>query len=315
MMEKTNRVGYPAAAQRRSKMKKKFALAALMLFACLFALPIPAFADTGPKPSVVITFQNLKQKNCYVTLLTRESDVGGDCVYDPAAGNKDVGDAPEVWQKFVDYKDTDGFYFLQSYRKLGADGTFQGGYYPPPKEFKILMYFPDDGSFAVSPESYRQYAFHSYYTVDASVLNKSPVPSGAVIRARQSYNYAGEIWSFLARTAITIAVELLIALPFGYRTKQQLGFLALVNVATQLILNILLNLVNYSQGGLMYLLVYILLELFVLSLEAVIYSHSMTLVKYAKPGQTLHPILYAFVANVASYAAGLALFLCIPEIF
>ena len=312
MMEKTNRVGYPAAAQRRSKMKKKFALAALMLFACLFALPIPAFADTGPKPSVVITFQNLKQKNCYVTLLTRESDVGGDCVYDPAAGNKDVGDAPEVWQKFVDYKDTDGFYFLQSYRKLDADGTFQGGYYPPPKEFKILMYFPDDNSFAVSPESYQSYAFSSYYTVDASALSKTPVPNGAAIHARKSYDYTGEALSLLVRTIITIAIELLIALPFGYLAKQQLGFIALVNVATQLVLNILLNLVNYNQGGLIYLFLYVFLELFVFAAEAVIYAHSATLRKYAKPERKLHPVLYALIANLASYIAGIFLFLHIP---
>ncbi len=296
-------------------MKKKSAVAALFLIFCLFALPFPAFADTGPKPSVIVTFQNLEQKNCYVTLLAKESESGPHRVYDPAAGNRDAGDAPEIWQKFVDYKDPDGFHFLQSYQKLGSDGTFRGGYYPPTQEFKILMYFPGDNAFAVSGESYRPYAFESYYTVDASALSVNPVPNGTIFRARESYDYAGEMWSLLARTLITIAVELLIALPFGYRSKQQLGFLALVNVATQFILNILLNLVNYKQGGLLYLFAYILLEFFVLSLEAVVYTHSVTLVKYAKTDQKLHPIVYSVVANLASYAAGLALFFCIPEIF
>ena len=302
-------------------MKKRFLLTVLALFACsfacLFAMPVPAYADTGPKPSVVVTFQNLKQKDCYVTLLAEEGNTGPHSVYDPSAGNKYISEdgTPEIWQKFVDYKDADGFHFLQFYRKLGSDGVFRWGYYAPTKEFKILMYFPDDNRFAVSREIYRPYAFDSYFTVDASALNASPVPNGTDIRAVKSYNYAGEAWSLLARTVITIVIELLIALPFGYRSKQQLGFIALVNVATQLILNILLNLVNYQQGGLMYLLVYILLELFVLSLEAVIYSHSVTLVKYAKPDVKLHPIGYAFVANLASYAAGLALFLLIPVIF
>ena len=292
-------------------MKKKFALAALILFACLFSLPIPAFADMGPKPSVVITFQNLKQQNCYVTLLAKETSTGPDHVYDPAYDDKYVGDAPEIWQKFFDYKDADGFHFLQFYQKLGNDGVFKWGYFPP-KEFKILMYFPDDNSFAVSPESYQSYAFSSYYTVDASALSKTPVPNGAAIHARKSYDYTGEALSLLVRTIITIAIELLIALPFGYLAKQQLGFIALVNVATQLVLNILLNLVNYNQGGLIYLFLYVFLELFVFAAEAVIYAHSATLRKYAKPERKLHPVLYALIANLASYIAGIFLFLHIP---
>lgn len=292
-------------------MKKKFALAALMLFAFLFALPIPAFADMGPKPSVVVTFQNLKQQNCYVTLLAKEESTGPYGVYNPTYNDKYMGDAPEIWQKFVDYKDAGGFHFLQFYQKLGNDGVFKWGYFPP-KEFKILMYFPDDNSFAVSPESYQSYAFSSYFTVDASTLNKSPIPNGAAIHARQSYNYTGEALSLLVRTVITIAIELLIALPFGYLAKQQLGFIALVNVATQLILNILLNLVNYNQGGLMYLLIYVFLEIFVFAAEAAIYANSATLKKYAKPERKLHPVLYAFIANLASYIAGIFLYLHIP---
>ena len=292
-------------------MKKKFALAALMLFTCLFALPIPAFADTGPHPSVVVTFQNLKQQNCYVTLLAKEESTGPQSVYDPALNNKYVDDAPEIWQKFVDYKDAGGFHFLQFYQKLGNDGVFKWGYFPP-KEFKILMYFPDNNSFAVSPESYQSYAFSSYYTVDASALSKTPVPNGAAIHARKSYDYTGEALSLLVRTIITIAIELLIALPFGYLAKQQLGFIALVNVATQLVLNILLNLVNYKQGGLMYLLIYVFLEFFVFAAEAAIYTHSATLKKYAKPERKLHPVLYALIANLASYIAGIFLYFHIP---
>lgn len=301
-------------------MKKRFALAVLVLFACLFAFPIPAFADTGPKPSVIVTFQGIKQKNCYVTLLAKEKSTGPHSIYNPADGqNKDTGDAPEIWQKFVDYKDADGYHFLQFYQKLGSDGVFKWGYHPP-QEFKILMYSQDDNRFTVSRETYQPYAFKSYFTVDASSLNASSsgvssVQSGVVIRAVKSYNYEKERWSLLARTIITIVIELLIALPFGYRAKRQLGFLALVNVATQLILNVLLNVVNYKQGWLAFSLTYILLELVVFAIEAVVYKNSVTLLKYAVPGKEPHPVLYAFVANLASYVAGIFLAFRIPEIF
>ena len=310
-------------------MKKKFLLAVLALFACSFAClsaaPVPAYADTGPKPSIVVTFQNLKQKNCYVTLLAKEESTGPHSVYSPSAGNKYISDedAPEVWRKFVDYKDTDGFHFLQFYQKLGNDGVFKWGYYPPQK-FKILLYSPDDDTFTASAKTYEPYAFVSYFTVDASAIanpRSSPssgLSSGTVyetISAKQSYDFAGEARSLLIRTLITIVVELLVALPFGYLAMRQLGFIALVNIATQVILNVLLNLVNYNQGWTSYFLTYCLLEILVIWIEAAIYSHSATLVKYARPGRKLNPVTYAVTANIASYAAGLFLYFHFPTAF
>ena len=310
-------------------MKKKFALALLTLSVCLFALPVPAFADTGPKPSVVVTFQNLKQQNCYVTLLAKEESTGPYSAYNSSEGNKYISDdiSPQIWQKFVDYKDTDGYHFLQFCQKLGSDGVFKRGYHPPQK-FKILLYFSDDDTFTVSAKTYEPYAFDSYFTVDASVIGNpessptSTVSSGAghetgnaVITAKKSYDYPGEARSLLIRTLITIAVELLIALPFGYLAMRQLGFIAMVNVATQVVLNVLLNLVNYNQGGVAYVLTYFLLEALVIWIEAFIYTHSSTLVKYSRPGRKLHPVLYAVTANVASYAAGLLLYFHFPWAF
>lgn len=307
-------------------MKKKFALALLTLSVCLFALPVPAFADTGPKPSVVITFQNLKQQNCYVTLLAEEESTGPYSVYNSSKGNKYISDdiSPQIWQKFVDYKDADGYHFLQFCQKLGSDGVFKWGYHPPQK-FKILLYFPDNDTFTVSAKTYEPYAFVSYFTVDGSAIanpESSPssgaISSGTVyqtISAKQSYDFAGEARSLLIRTLITIAVELLIALPFGYLAMRQLGFIAVVNVATQVILNVLLNLVDYNQGWTAYFLTYCLLEILVIWIEALIYTHSATLAKYSRPGRELHPVLYAVTANVASYAAGLLLYFHFPWAF
>ena len=316
----------PPALQGGIVMKKKFALTLLLLFLCLFALPIPAFADTGPKPSVVVTFQGLKQKGCYVTLLAQEESTGPYSAYNAVRDNKYIEDGvpPQIWQKFVDYKDADGYHFLQFCQKLGDDGVFTWGYHPPQK-FKILLYSPDDDTFMASAKTYEPYAFVSYFTVDASTIanpGSSPssgsISSGTVqetISAKQSYDYAGEARSLLVRTLITIAVELLIALPFGYLAMRQLGFIAIVNVATQVILNVLLNLVNYNQGWTAYFLTYCLLEILVIWIEAFIYSHSATLVKYSRPGRKPDPVMYAVTANIASCVAGLVLYFHFPMAF
>lgn len=293
-------------------MKRKFLLSLVLLFACLFAIPIPAFADTGPKPSVSIYFHNMKQKNCYVTLLAEEKSTGPYSV--ATSEDKRKGENPEIWQKFYDYCDPDGYHFLQYYRKLGDNSLFEWGYHPPVK-FKILLYFPDYNTFAVSRETYERYAFDSMFAVDASTLGVGPVADGTTFFATPNFNYEGNALSLLVRMLITIAVELLIALPFGYRAKQQLLFIAGVNIVTQIILNVLLNLVNFKYGGMTMNLCYVLLELLVFAIEAVIYSHSKTLVKYAKPEKKLHPVLYALAANAASYAAGLGLFFVIPQYF
>lgn len=294
-------------------MKRKFVLSLVLLFACLFAVPIPALADTGPKPSVSVYFHNMKQKNCYVTLLAQEKSTGPYSV--PSSENtKRKGDAPEIWQKFSDYRDPDGYHFLQFYQKLGDDSFFHWGYYPPVK-FKILMYFPDYNTFAVSRGTYERYAFDSTFSVDVATLGAGPVTDGTTFTAAQNYDFNANALSLLVRILITIVIELLIALPFGYLAKQQLVFIAAVNVATQIILNVLLNLVNFKYGGMTMNLCYVLLELLVFEIEATIYSHSKTLVKYAKTPKKPHPVVYAFVANLASYAAGLGLFFVIPQYF
>jgi hypothetical protein len=294
-------------------LKKKFLLSLAILFACVFSVPIFASADTGPKASVSVCFQNMKQKNCYVTLLAEETSTGPYSV--PASEEYySKGDNPEVWQKFYDYRDPDGYHFLQYYQKLDDNSMFRWGYHPPVK-FKILLYFPDYDTFAVSREAYERYAFNSSFAVDASIFKEDPVSDGTTFSAAQNYDFKGNAISLCVRILITIAIELLIALPFGYRAKQQLIFITLVNVITQIILNLAMNLVNFKCGSMVMEFYTVLLEIVVFAIEAAIYSHSAALVKYTKPEKKLHPVLYALAANAASYAAGLGLFFVFPQFF
>lgn len=284
-------------------------LTALLLCAALFlAVPLTVHADIGPKPSVRITFTGISKTTYYGTLLSQRSSTGPASAWDgrsaPLNTNTDGG--REIWQKFVSYEDSDGFYFLQEWWNCSESSQLNWTYYPP-SPFKILLYFPESDSFYVSPV-YEMYAFDSYFTVDLSDVR------GNVLAARKSYDYTWELVSLAARILLTILLELAVALLFGYREKKDLTFLAVVNLITQLLLNLVLNLVNYNSGPLAFTLIFFPLELAVFAIEAALYVPRLSAC-----GARVHAkgraAAYAFAANAASYAAGLGLAHLIPGIF
>lgn len=58
------------------------------------------------------------------------------------------------------------------FRDCTETSEFKWTYYPP-QRFKILVYFPETDSFAVSG-IYERYAFDSYYKVDAGDIELKP---------------------------------------------------------------------------------------------------------------------------------------------
>ena len=99
-------------------MKKRMYVGLFMLLFCMIfavtALPITAKADMGPKPSVRIQFKNMSDDLCYGTLLSKEKCTGPAQVWDGTARNEQLYDLDRnIWKAFVDYKDPDGYYFLQ----------------------------------------------------------------------------------------------------------------------------------------------------------------------------------------------------------
>ena len=298
-------------------MKSKMTFILLLLIVLLIAMPLTANADMGPKPSIVISFEGLENEKYYVTLLSDTPTTGPYSVYDENSDPEKyngVEDKNNVWKKFISYKDEDGYYFLQYFEECTETSKFTWGYYPPSK-FKILIYFPEHDSFAVSNEVYERYAFDSYYKVDASGMEIQSVTLNNNIQAQKNYPYSWELISLISRILITIIIEVLIALLFGFREKKLLLIVLVTNIITQSILNILLNLINYYQGGLMFVLNYIWMELLVIVIEAVAYCILFN--KYSKkvPIGKFKVSTYAFIANVVSFCSGLLIAGFIPSLF
>ena len=149
---------------KKRKIKQFFirVLCALFVF---MALPMTIHADIGPKASVHIQFKNMPDELCYGTLLSDKESTGPASVWDGIKehARKDEETA-DIWNAFVNYKDPDGYYYLQQHYKVSDTNEIAWTYYPP-NHFKILLYYPETGTF-VSSGIYERYAFDTYYTVD-----------------------------------------------------------------------------------------------------------------------------------------------------
>lgn len=327
-----------------------------------FVLLAPAFlrtetmkasADTGPKPSVSVTFENMGDELCYGTLLSKTPSTGPAGAWDGTEDGKPIfnGANETVWRAFTEFKDEDGFYFLQWFRRADENKALNWTYYPP-QTFKILLYYPDratksgaadnsagastrdsettaaSGAFCVS-DVLKRYAFHSYYFVDMRNVQSETIGTIAKISATQGYDYSAEILGFFVRFIITLGVETLLALAFGLRTKRAFLTVLAANGVTQVALNILLNVQMHFNNVYGVFPLYFFAELFVFVAEAALYCFILgkrknggesgsadenggkVAIVYSKK----RLILYAFTANLISFCIGLPLAILLPAVF
>ncbi len=285
--------------------QKKILAFLICIIMAVSMLPLWASADIGPKPSVSVTIEGAAGETYFATLLSERKSTGPASAYDGSYARYTADDEEyDIWEKFVAYEDCDGYYFLQEFWDCTGKDSFRWGYYPP-DPFKILLYFPEQDVF-VSTGIYERYAFDTYYKVGLEDFE--------VVSVEKNYDYTLEVVNLMVRILITILVELLLALLFGFRSKRQLALLTGINVSTQIILNVLLNIINYNKGYFAFVFYYILLELLVLTIEAVVYGAVLRREKYGTVSKT-RAIAYAFVANAVSFGAGLWIAQQVPGIF
>lgn len=313
---------------------------------------IKASADTGPKPSVHVTFENMGDELCYGTLLSKTPSTGPARAWDGTEGGKFYEGADEaVWRAFTEFKDEDGFYFLQWFWRADENKALNWTYYPP-QTFKILLYYPDratksgaadnsaggatrdsettaaSGAFCVS-DVLKRYAFHSYYFVDMRNVQSETIGTIAKISATQGYDYSAEILGFFVRFIITLGVETLLALAFGLRTKRAFLTVLAANGVTQIALNLLLNVRLHFNNLYGTFPLYFFAELFIFAAEAALYCFILgkrknggvsgsadenggkVAIVYSKK----RLILYAFTANLISFCIGLPLAILLPAVF
>ena len=92
-------------------MKRRIGTVLLCMILLFTMLPTTAMADIGPKPSVEIQFTGVEEGvTYYATLLSYHKSTGPASAWDENPLYSKEGDP--IWKAFVDYKDSDGYYFL-----------------------------------------------------------------------------------------------------------------------------------------------------------------------------------------------------------
>lgn len=286
----------------------------ILLCALLLTLTVlPAHADTGPKPSVVVDILGLEGRTCYATLLSQNADIGPSRAAEPGEPvvlhgdpTQEEREAAQVFRTYAE-EQSGGWYFLQELWDAG-EGSFSWTYYPP-DPCRIALWLPEEETVVVS-QSCARYAFHSYYTVDLAGLELS---GGAVeTAAAESYDYGWESVSLAARVVLTVAVELAVAWLFRLREKKQIALILAVNIVTQLALNAGLDWRVYHCGTALLPFWYLLMELGVALAEGLVYWGFLPCRKADRAG-TVVP--YVLAANGASLILGWLLAHIIPGIF
>jgi hypothetical protein len=279
----------------------------------------PAFskADTGPKPSVKINFENLDCKRiCYGTLLSDVESTGPASVWDGKEENaryQSDKKMREIWKAYVNYKDHDGYFFLQEIWNVSKNHLLDWNYYPPQK-FKILLYYPDTKEFAVSG-IYERYSFNSYYNVKMNGSQMQTVKKDQKKATTDEENYSiPPFLAFAFRVFLTIIIELLVAYLLKLRGKKVYALIAITNLVTQVLLNIGLNMYYVEEINFDFVAAYFILEFLVFVVEAIIYAIFLSRLSKTSISK-IKSTAYALIANVSSFVVGLILAEFLPMFF
>lgn len=290
-------------------MKRRLFCGSILALLLVCLLPLWAAADTGPKPSITVTPEGFGEDACYLTLLSQTETTGPWSKHESFAASKDSYGDPEadeaIWTAFNDYQDAEGFFFLGCYGEVTGGQMFCWSYYPP-DTFKVLAYFPDSGTFAVGPVTERK-EFSARYTV-------SPSETGETLLIEKARNQEAENKSFVGRLVLTLALELAVAVVFGFRAKRQIITIVCMNLITQVGLNQAITHLFPVVSSRWYWPGLLVLEVLIFLVEGAVYARLLPRWK-KDPAAVCHPWGYALAANVASFGVGLILARLIPGMF
>lgn len=209
----------------------------------------------------------------------------------------------EILFKLSEYEDVDGYSVLVDSEAIFFGESELKVTYHGPRTFKVLLYLIAEDRFVVS-ENCEAYAFAAYYKMDVN-LNQIIEDPQAPLPVAKNYNYTREILLLLARIVITIAIELALAFCFKYRSKKAILTISLTNLATQTILNVLLNVVDFKEGWMTLILSYFFFELAAVVIEATTYSICARKGVLGDTNKSIvKAIIYAILANILSFGAG-----------
>lgn len=263
----------------------------LLIIGMVLFYPLNVF--NGNYQTTKIEFSNI-EGTCYGTLLSRKTVSGSWSVQKEL----DIRAPKKVITFFSEFKDEDNFFYL-NYLQDVSEGLLYWPFYPP-EEFRVLLYYPDTDSYAISDTIISRYALCSTF--------KATINDG-VISLSRNYNYTKLIFLTLSRTLIFVAVSFLVTLIYGQPRKRDLKYFFISDVAYQLLLNILISIYSFKNGFTIveyYLIMWIPYLIFFV-IQGYYYTHNSNAYR--------SPYMCTFLSNLAAYVAGILLVDVMPQLF
>ena len=284
-------------------MKRKLLCLFIIIISLQPLMTISVLADTGPKPSVTIRFSGIKEEIAYATLLSKTPTVAPDIIPDSSVDPF----AELAFQRFAAYNDPDGFAFQRRVFNL-LSGELKWSYYPP-EHFKVLVYYPISDTLVFCGEGER-FAFHSVFHIDLS-SDCTLTPDMGEFQRQKLANLGKEALDFLARVALTLAIELSVAYLFLLREGKVIAVIIGINILTQILLNLGLYILFGGIPDPYFALLYFLLEAVIAAIESLAYCRLFPRVIINK-GDPAYYVGYAICANLISFLSGIMLSTVLP---
>ncbi|MDR1821197.1 MAG: hypothetical protein LBQ91_02040 [Oscillospiraceae bacterium] len=310
---------------------KKFTslFVAVFVFSAIF---VTASADSGPKPSITVKAQNLPKGEVYMDLLVYALD------YDEYVSNGDDWTFSGVTRQYKEGKyNGEMFRLLSDYaiddwraalasgarRLLSGDivcdvsydgfAKMEYGYMDVPDVFPIIV-VTESGEVRVS-NTVTKKAFQAIVSFDyAKAVSPEELsasetdsytpelPISAAESGQFGYYFRTYSLQFLETCGLTLIIEGILLALFKLGSKRNLTVFLVTNVATQLLLTLIIAFCAFSAGigGLGYIYLLFFAELIIFTVETLIYASLL------RSETVKRRVLYAIIANAASCALGFA---------
>ena len=273
-------------------MKKLKIIFSLILFTIFFSLISPVKvvnADMGPKPASYITIKGIEGD--YVACFAAQNAFGPNIDYEMWLEYQDESWTQE-YNPIMEYKDEEGFKWIERYYTCHDESKISFTYYCP-DIYKIVIYQNDE--LYMATEALEMYAYATYYEIDFST---GTINTPKDIKVTNTYDYLGESLGLLFRIVATLAIEIGVFYLFRLYTKRNLNVVLIINLITQIFLNVAVNVMNYTSGIISAILLLFVLELIILIIEFIVYQILL------KDKNRFLIILYPIIANLLSFGLG-----------
>lgn len=264
----------------------------ILLLYLILMIPASASANSpAPGPSIEFTLKLVHAPNeAYaITILTREPGVSQSVYMSDVhpehrkmiAGLFSLAD--EGWFPVTEVPNV-GLFQAEGTSKIEWATVTQSM-----KEYRIILVTESGKVHATNPVFHRDYANEATYDLETNQLTQDI----------NDLDYGRRV---LIAVGVTLFVETLLLFPFEFSFKKNLRLVVFTNLATQLLLNVVLFVTHYYEFIQDNWSVLFIMELLIPTIEAIVYA------KYMQGRKIGTRILYAFTANFTSFFIGMLIY-------